>query len=77
MENIVVVHEYRETSFLRLSDYVDAHARAFAAFGGVAQRGVYDNMKTAVDGVLAGKKRKITHQPGNSERFVNLLDKTE
>jgi transposase len=37
----------------------DAHARAFAAFGGVPQRGIYDNMKTAVDQVLAGKKRKI------------------
>lgn len=37
----------------------DAHARAFAAFGGVPQRGIYDNMKTAVDQVLAGKKRKV------------------
>ncbi len=37
----------------------DAHARAFGAFGGVPQRGIYDNMKTAVDQVLAGKKRKI------------------
>jgi transposase len=37
----------------------DAHARAFEAFGGVPQRGIYDNMRTAVDQVLAGKKRKI------------------
>ncbi len=37
----------------------DAHARAFAALGGVPQRGIYDNMKTAVDRVLQGKKRKI------------------
>jgi len=37
----------------------DAHARAFSALGGVPQRGIYDNMKTAVDQVLAGKKRKI------------------
>ena len=37
----------------------DAHARAFAAFGGVPQRGIYDNMKTAVDQVLKGKKRKV------------------
>ncbi len=29
----------------------DAHARAFAAFGGVPRRGIYDNMKTAVDKV--------------------------
>jgi transposase len=32
----------------------DAHARAFAAFGGVPQRGFCDNMKTAVDKVLSG-----------------------
>ena len=37
----------------------DAHAKAFEAFGGVPQRGIYDNMKTAVDRVLTGKKRKI------------------
>jgi transposase len=37
----------------------DAHARAFEAFGGVPQRGIYENMKTAVDQVLAGKKCKI------------------
>ncbi len=37
----------------------DAHARAFAAFGGVPQRGIYDNMKTAVDKVGVGKKRVI------------------
>ena len=27
----------------------DAHTRSFAALGGVARRGIYDNMKTAVD----------------------------
>ena len=37
----------------------DAHARSFAALGGVPQRGIYDNMKTAVDKVGAGKKRAI------------------
>ena len=37
----------------------DAHARAFEAFGGVPQRGIYDNMRTAVDKVLSGKKRKV------------------
>jgi hypothetical protein len=25
----------------------DAHTRSFAALGGVARRGIYDNMKTA------------------------------
>ncbi len=29
----------------------DAHARALAAFGGIPRRGIYDNMKTAVDKV--------------------------
>jgi transposase len=27
----------------------DSHTRSFAALGGVARRGIYDNMKTAVD----------------------------
>jgi transposase len=35
----------------------DAHARAFQALGGVPRRGVYDNMKTAVDRVGVGKAR--------------------
>jgi transposase len=33
----------------------DAHTRCFAALGGVARRGIYDNMKTAVDKVKKGK----------------------
>ena len=37
----------------------DAHARAFAALGGVARRGIYDNMKTAVDAVFMGKARRF------------------
>jgi transposase len=37
----------------------DAHARAFAALGGVTRRGIYDNMKTAVDKVWAGKQRSV------------------
>jgi transposase len=37
----------------------DAHARAFAAFGGIPRRGIYDNMKTAVDKVGRGKERDI------------------
>ena len=37
----------------------DAHARAFEAFGGLPRRGIYDNMKTAVDRVLAGKERIV------------------
>jgi transposase len=37
----------------------DAHARAFAALGGVPRRGIYDNMKTAVDRVGRGKERTV------------------
>ena len=37
----------------------DAHTRGFAALGGVARRGIYDNMKTAVDKVLKGKGRIV------------------
>jgi len=37
----------------------DAHAHAFHAFGGVPRRGIYDNMKTAVDKVRSGKDRDV------------------
>jgi len=37
----------------------DAHTRSFAAMGGVARRGIYDNMKTAVDKVQRGKGRTV------------------
>ena len=37
----------------------DAHTRSFAALGGVARRGIYDNMKTAVDKVNKGKGRVV------------------
>lgn len=36
----------------------DAHARCFAALG-IARRGIYDNMKTAVDKVNKGKGRVV------------------
>ena len=37
----------------------DAHNHALAALGGVPARGIYDNMKTAVDRVLRGKAREV------------------
>lgn len=37
----------------------DAHNHAFRVLGGVPERGIYDNMKTAVDKVGRGKKRLI------------------
>ena len=35
----------------------DAHERAFAFFKGACARGIYDNMKTAVDTIFIGKDR--------------------
>jgi hypothetical protein len=37
----------------------DAHGHAFEQFGGVPERGIYDNMKTAVDKVGRGKLRQV------------------
>ncbi len=37
----------------------DAHAKGFAAFGGIPKRGIYDNMKTAVDKIGTGKQRSV------------------
>jgi len=37
----------------------DAHTRAFTALGGIAKRGIYDNMKTAVDKVSKGNGRIV------------------
>ena len=40
----------------------DVHARAFAFWGGACERGIYDNMKTAVDAVFVGKDRKFNRR---------------
>ena len=40
----------------------DAHTRSFAALGGVARRGIYDNMRTAVDRVKKGKGRVVNQR---------------
>lgn len=37
--------------------FIDAHNHAFAFFGGTLQRGIYDNLKTAVNKILPGKER--------------------
>lgn len=37
----------------------DAHTRSFVGLGGIARRGIYDNMKTAVDKVNKGKGRIV------------------
>ena len=40
----------------------DAHDRAFALFKGTCRRGIYDNMKTAVDTVFVGKERQYNRR---------------
>ena len=40
----------------------DAHDRAFAFFGGACTRGIYDNMKTAVETVFVGKERQYNRR---------------
>jgi transposase len=44
----------------------DAHDRAFAFFKGACTRGIYDNMKTAVETIFAGKDRLY------NRRFVQM-----
>ena len=46
----------------------DAHYHAFCAFEGVPERGIYDNMKTAVDKVRRGKDRGF--YPDSSDTFT-------
>jgi len=45
----------------------DAHEKAFQFFKGVPKRGIYDNMKTAVDAVFVGKDRQF------NRRFLQLM----
>jgi transposase len=40
----------------------DAHWRAFQLWGGVPRRGIYDNLKTAVDLIFAGKQRQYNRR---------------
>lgn len=40
----------------------DAHAQAFAFLGGVPRRGIYDNLKPAVDAIFAGRERRYNRR---------------
>lgn len=40
----------------------DAHGQAFSFFEGIPLRGIYDNMKTAIDTVFIGKERKFNRR---------------
>jgi transposase len=40
----------------------DAHDRAFAFFGGVPQRMIYDNLKAVVEAIFTGKERRFNRR---------------
>jgi transposase len=40
----------------------DTHERAFGFFRGACTRGIYDNMKTAVETVFVGKERQYNRR---------------
>ncbi len=40
----------------------DAHDKAFAFYRGTCQRGIYDNMRTAVDALLIGRQRQFNRR---------------
>jgi len=46
----------------------DAHERAFSFFKGACSRGIYDNMKTAVDAVFLGKERRLVWPRSDKHR---------
>lgn len=52
----------------RLEMLLDAHNRAFAFFGGVPHKMIYDNLKTVVDAVLRGKNREF------NKRFMAMAN---
>ncbi len=49
---------FRETQEL----VFDAHDKAFEFFGGTCRRGIYDNMKTAVEAIFIGKARQYNRR---------------
>ena len=49
---------FRETSEL----VFDAHDKAFRFYGGACRRGIYDNMKTAVEAIFVGKARQYNRR---------------
>jgi transposase len=40
----------------------DAHARAFGFLGGMPRRGIYDNLKPAVDAIFVGRERRYNRR---------------
>ena len=52
----------------------DAHERGFAFFKGARTRGVYDNMKTAVETIFVGKERGYNRRFLRLQAHTHLLD---
>ena len=48
----------------------DAHDRAFAFFKGACTRGIYDNLKAAVDAIFVGRERAYNSTIAGSSRCV-------
>jgi len=62
-------HKYFLIAYFKESQEMlfDAHVRAFEQLGGVPLRGIYDNLKMAVDTIFVGKQRKF------NRRFIELM----
>jgi transposase len=50
----------------------DAHDRAFAFYKGACTRGIYDNMKTAVDAIFVGRERACAHHGDPATDSMNI-----
>jgi len=57
---------FRETQEL----VFDAHDKAFRFYGGVCRRGIYDNMKTAVETPLGPVDRRSADRDAGRDRLV-------
>ena len=57
------VHRFVRAYFRETQELVfDAHDKAFQFYGGVCRRGIYDNMKTAVEAIFIGKARQYNRR---------------
>lgn len=49
----------------------DAHDKAFAFYSGVCRRGIYGNMKTAVETVFVGRAREYNRLSADVARIIS------
>jgi transposase len=52
----------------KLEMLIDAHNQAFSFWGGIPQRGIYDNMKSVVAGIGQGKERTF------NKHFLSMMN---